>query len=166
MDKSSELPKPAPGVAFHLEGDGHWDVQKIPDDVFKTLEFSGELSIRGFRCSVFETPDGDQWAQKVPGTPAPKGDEAAMDATASIQRMARNIVARKGIDPNIARAAKAMLEEIRAAEAAMDKARQFGRVLGNEQSLEWIVDQVEAAHDSLKGVVKGIEESLSYAVSD
>jgi hypothetical protein len=59
-----------------------------------------------------------------------------------------------------------MLEELRAAEAAMDKARQFGRVLGNEQSLEWMVDQVEAAHDSLKGLVKGVEESLDYLVSE
>ncbi len=79
--------KLAPGLGFHLEGDGKWDVQKIPPDVLRSAKFIGELEIEGFPSVVFETPDGDQWAQKAPGVPAPKGDEAA-DA---IEKMAMRV---------------------------------------------------------------------------
>lgn len=74
MDKTPEL---VPGPAFHLEGDGHWDVQELPHDVARGAKFTGEIKIDGYPAVVFETKDGDQWAQKAPGTPAPKGDEAA-----------------------------------------------------------------------------------------
>lgn len=35
-----------------------------------TAEFSGYLTIKGYRSTVFETPNGDQWGQKSEGTPA------------------------------------------------------------------------------------------------
>jgi hypothetical protein len=148
-------------VAFHLEGDGHWDVQKIPDDILEQLKFSGELVIHGYRCSVFETPDGDQWGQKIPGTPAPKGDEGAAQM-AMLYRMAHKIMARKNLEPNIERAVNAMLEELASAEASLDKARQFGRVIRNEHSLEWIADQIDSSHESLEGILVGIRDSLDY----
>jgi len=166
---SNALPGLSPGFGFKLEGDGQWDVQRIPEDVLRTAEFSGEITIKGYPCSVFETPDKDQWAQKVSGTPAPKGDQAVEEAlgkmASRVARMAGK-TAKRGLEPNIARAATAMLEELKAAEASLDKARQFSRVLRNEQSLEWMVDQVEASHDALKGVVSGIEESLAYLSPD
>lgn len=64
------------GPAFHLEGDGRWDVQDLPDSVLRSAEYSGEIEIDGYPSVVFETADGDQWAQKSPGTPSPKGDGA------------------------------------------------------------------------------------------
>lgn len=59
-----------PGVGFHLGPDGQWKPEKIPQDVLKTAEFSGYLTIKGYRCSVFETPEKDSWGQKSEGTPA------------------------------------------------------------------------------------------------
>lgn len=86
------LPELAPGLGFHLEGDGRWDVQKIPDDVLRDATYFGELEIEGFPSVVFEMPDGSQWAQKAPGVAAPKGDEAARDAISSMAaRLARSL---------------------------------------------------------------------------
>lgn len=76
MSSSDVNPHLVPGFGFHLEGDGFWDVQEIPKNVLETAEFFGNLDIEGFQAVVFQTPSGDQWAQKAPGTPAPKGDEA------------------------------------------------------------------------------------------
>jgi len=59
-----------PGVAFRLQPDGQWKPEKIPPEVLKEAEFSGYLTIQGYRCTVFETPDKNQWAQKSTGTPA------------------------------------------------------------------------------------------------
>ncbi len=72
-----------PGPAFHLEGDGKWDIQELPSEVLKSAKYFGEIKIKGYPAVVFEMPDGDQWAQKAPGTPAPKGDEAAKSITSS-----------------------------------------------------------------------------------
>lgn len=58
------------GVAFRLQPDGQWKPEKIPPEVLKEAEFSGYLTIQGYRCTVFETPDKNQWAQKSTGTPA------------------------------------------------------------------------------------------------
>lgn len=89
------VPQLAPGVGFILEGDGRWDVQNIPPDVVKSAEFDGYLTIQGYECSVFITPDGQQWAQKVSGTPAPKGDNDLVHNQASLERIAARIVSKK-----------------------------------------------------------------------
>ncbi len=72
-----QTPKLVRGPAFHLEGDGQWDVQDLPPEALHGARYTGEIEIDGYPAVVFETRDGDQWAQKSPGTPAPKGDEAA-----------------------------------------------------------------------------------------
>ena len=59
-----------PGNGFHLGPDGQWKPEKIPEDVLKIAEFSGYLTIKGYRCSVFESKDLGSWAQKSEGTPA------------------------------------------------------------------------------------------------
>jgi hypothetical protein len=59
-----------PGNGFHLGPDGQWKPEKIPEDVLNTAKFSGYLTIKGYRCSVFETPDKQSWGQKSEGTPA------------------------------------------------------------------------------------------------
>ena len=76
MPTEHEEPTPelSPGTGFILEGDGRWDVQSIPQEVLNTAEFDGYLTIQGYKCSTFITPEGQQWAQKSSGTPAPKGD--------------------------------------------------------------------------------------------
>lgn len=67
--------KLTPGVAYHLQPDGYWKVSEIPKSDLDA-EFSGHLTIKGDRCLVFETPSGDQWAQKsivspeLPQTPS------------------------------------------------------------------------------------------------
>jgi hypothetical protein len=91
---SNDLPKLVPGPAFHLEGDGKWDVQKLPDMVLKEAEYSGSIKIRGYPAVVFITKSGDTWAQKAPGTPSPKGDDAAHEILEQIA--ARLIVASHG----------------------------------------------------------------------
>jgi hypothetical protein len=48
-----------PGNGFHLGPDGQWKPEKIPQDVLDTAVFSGYLTINGYRCSVFETPEKD-----------------------------------------------------------------------------------------------------------
>ncbi len=62
-------PHLSPGVAFHLSPQGKWEAVELPEDAVKEGEFSGFLTIEGYRCSVFETPDGQQWAQKSVNTP-------------------------------------------------------------------------------------------------
>ncbi|KKL50103.1 hypothetical protein LCGC14_2308850 [marine sediment metagenome] len=88
LDPTPEL---VPGIGFFLEGDGHWDVREIPQDVLDNAEFSGYLTIRGYSCTVFETPEQSQWAQKSSGTPAPKGDEGARDVLSAFHRMATRL---------------------------------------------------------------------------
>src|SRR5580693_5854090 len=61
-----------PGVAFRLQPDGQWKPEKIPPEVLKEAKFSGYLTIQGYRCTVFEMPDKNQYAQKSTGTLASK----------------------------------------------------------------------------------------------
>ena len=84
-------PELVPGVGFFLEGDGQWDVKEIPDWVLDVAEYSGDLTIQGDQSAVFITPEGEQWAQKAAGTPAPKGDEAAREIMSSFHRMASRL---------------------------------------------------------------------------
>lgn len=59
-------PSLEPGNAFRLNAGGGWDIMKLPPDVADEAEFSGYLTIRGVNSAVFETPDGEQWAQRTP----------------------------------------------------------------------------------------------------
>lgn len=70
-----------PGPAFRLQPDGSWAVENVPSGVPAASSFSGYLTINGYRCTVFETPEGDQWAQKSVAT-ADTEDE--MKSVASI----------------------------------------------------------------------------------
>ena len=63
-------PKLQPGIGFALQDDGSWKPEKIPDDVLSSATYSGFLTINGYRCTVFESPDGREWAQKSVNTPA------------------------------------------------------------------------------------------------
>jgi len=164
------FPRLTPGVGFHLEGDGHWDVQDVPEDVLGSATFFGYLDILGYPSVVFETPDGDQWAQKQPGTPAPKGDDAARDAMASSTLHAAALrvagrTSRLNIDPNLLQSAKAMAEEMKAAEEALHKAVQHGRRLSIEPSFEWIVSQLETALQEFREFRKNAGESMEYLTS-
>ena len=66
----AEVPKLQPGIGFHLQPDGSWEAEKIPPHVLSEAVFSGYLTIEGYRSTVFETKDKDQWAQKSTGTSA------------------------------------------------------------------------------------------------
>jgi hypothetical protein len=59
-----------PGIGFRLQPDGSWKPEKIPSDVLRDAKFSGYLTIDGYRSTVFETPDKNQWAQKSTNTAA------------------------------------------------------------------------------------------------
>jgi uncharacterized protein YecA (UPF0149 family) len=65
---ASEDVKLTPGTGFHLEADGTWKARPIPPDVLKSAKFSGYLTINGYRCTVFDTPQLESWAQKNTGT--------------------------------------------------------------------------------------------------
>lgn len=170
---ADQTPELVRGPAFHLEGDGRWDVQELPDLVLRGAEFSGEIEIDGYPAVVFEMPDGDQWAQKSPGTPSPKGDEGLDDVLArAAARVASAFfsdpfldmpsrVAKK-VDEGLARAAAGLLEELRASKDALDRAVRHGRRLRDDASTEWIADQLEAQQESLSGVASGIRDSLEY----
>lgn len=60
-------PSLQPGVGFHLEPSGSWKAKEIPPEVVKDAKFSGYLTIEGYRSTVFETKDKQQYAQKSPG---------------------------------------------------------------------------------------------------
>lgn len=92
MPTEHEEPTPqlAPGIGFVLEGDGRWDVQTIPSKVVDSAEFNGYLTIQGYKCAVFITPEGEQWAQKVSGTPAPKGDNDLTQMATKIANLTYN----------------------------------------------------------------------------
>lgn len=66
----SEDFKLQPGVGFHLKPDGNWLAEKIPPEVLQEAKFSGYLTIEGYRSTVFETKNKEQWAQKSTGTSA------------------------------------------------------------------------------------------------
>ena len=165
MDK---VPKLVRGPAFHLEGDGRWDVQELPDHVLRGAEYSGEIDIEGYPAVVFEMPDGDQWAQKSPGTPSPKGDEGADQSIASaffsarFLEMGKRVVAKVELERSQLRSVEGLLGELAACRAALDKAVQHGRVLKSDPSFEWIYDQLEAKKEELDGLATGIRESLEY----
>lgn len=88
----NKVPDLVPGPAFHLEGDGQWDVQELPRDVLRRALYTGEVDIDGYPAVVFEMPDGSQWAQKSPGTPSPKGDEASDALSQMAARVASPIL--------------------------------------------------------------------------
>jgi hypothetical protein len=164
MDKTPEL---VPGPAFHLEGDGHWDVQELPHDVARGAKFTGEIKIDGYPAVVFETKDGDQWAQKAPGTPAPKGDEgSAQVVSASFSdpflRMGKRLVAKVEMEQSTVRSVRALLDELKACRAALDKAVQHSRTLQNEPTLDWINGQLESKQEELSGLIAGIRDSVEY----
>ena len=68
-DEKTEA-KLQPGVAFRLQPDGSWKPEKVPPEALKSAQFSGYLTIQGYRCTVFDTPDKNQFAQKSTGTSA------------------------------------------------------------------------------------------------
>jgi hypothetical protein len=159
-------PELVSGYGFHLEGDGKWDVQQIPQYVVDNAKFSGYLTIQGYACSVFEMPDGDQWAQKSSGIPAPKGDEGAVEKLASLKKIAHRIAhskySRVQLEPNMIRAVQSMVEEMEEAEEALSKAVQYGRILEIEPSFEWIVDQIQTVLKDFKDFRKSANESMEY----
>ena len=55
----------APGIAWHLDEDGQWQPEQVPQDVLEGAKETGELTIEGYRATVFEAADGTQWAQKT-----------------------------------------------------------------------------------------------------
>lgn len=163
---SNVNPRLVPGFGFHLEGDGFWDVQEIPKNVLETAEFFGNLDIEGFQAVVFQTPSGDQWAQKAPGTPAPKGDEAKEQLMSfSFDRIATRM-AKVNLDPSLQKSLENLAIELENAENALDRAVQFGRRLEVEPSFEWIVQYVESTLNDLKEFRKGAQNAIDYALPE
>lgn len=63
-DPAVGAPRLTPGAGFKLQPSGQWKAEEIPQGVLKDAKVSGVLVIEGFRCVVFEMPDGEMWAQK------------------------------------------------------------------------------------------------------
>lgn len=64
------MAKLQPGLGFRLNDGGSWQVAEVPEDVAASATYSGDLNIEGYRCVVFDAPDGTTWAQKAQGTMA------------------------------------------------------------------------------------------------
>jgi len=164
------VPKLVRGPAFHLDGDGRWDVQELPREVRQKAEYSGEIEIEGFPAVVFEMPDGDQWAQKAPGSPSPKGEEAVEDALAQVSasfsdpflEMGKRVVAKVELEQNQLASARALLQELKVCRDSIDKALRHSRALSTDSSLSWIHDSLEAKKEEVDGMAQGIRESLEY----
>jgi len=80
--------------------------------------------------------------------------------------VARYKIARGPVEPNVARNAKAMLEEMQAAEANMHRAVQFARRLQTERSMEWIVEQLGELHSNFAEFVKNADDALDYITKE
>jgi len=163
---SNVNPHLVPGLGFHLEGDGFWDVQEIPKNVLETAEFFGNLDIEGYQAVVFQTPNGDQWAQKAPGTPSPKGDEAKEQIMSfSFDRIATRM-AKVNLDPSLQNSLKDLSIELENAEIALSRAVQFGRRLEVEPSFDWITQHTENVLNELKEFRKGAQDAIEYALPE
>lgn len=68
-DRAKRAPKKepvlSPGIAWHLQEDGKWLPEKVSPEALKSSKYTGDLIIQGYKSSVFETSEGDSWAQKV-----------------------------------------------------------------------------------------------------
>ncbi len=151
-----KYPKLTQGFGFHLEGNGFWSVLDIPDYVLSGARFSGYLKIDGYESSVFEMPDGDQWAQKQAGSPEPRYDETI-----------ENIITSKiKIDPNLQKSLKLMYQEMILANIALDKAIQYGRRLETEPEFEWIMDHLTIVFKNFNDFKKSTKNAISYALPE
>jgi hypothetical protein len=61
----AEDPSLTKGMGFFLKDNGEWGVGNISEKVVRESEFSGYLTIYGYKSAVFEMPDKSQYAQKV-----------------------------------------------------------------------------------------------------
>jgi hypothetical protein len=77
-DDKSEA-KLQPGVAFRLQPDGQWKPEKIPPEAIKEAKFSGYLTIQGYRCTVFETPDKNRTTSTVAARATTRSRKPASD---------------------------------------------------------------------------------------
>ncbi len=77
-------PALSPGAGFHLTDTGQWETKVIPPEVIGRARPSGNLTIHGYLCTVFEDDtDMSQWAQK--------SDDAAVGGKISFDRVASRI---------------------------------------------------------------------------
>ncbi len=80
------------GLGFHLQPDGQWDVKNVPENVVRDSTFSGYLKIQGYKCLVYNTPEGDSWAQKEVGN-----SQVSSNSLVS-KRIAQKYLSAKGKD--------------------------------------------------------------------
>lgn len=85
--------KLSPGIGFHLTDQGEWVPEEIPQDVLDSATVSGHITIHGYRSTVFETPDKDQWAQKSPVIP-PKMSSTFSEGSDAMNTVASRVAAR------------------------------------------------------------------------
>lgn len=74
--------------------------------------------------------------------------------------------ARRQMDTHVSDNAKAMLTELRAADAALHKALQHARTLHTERSLDWMTEHLEGTHKDFEGFVKSVKDGLEYLLRE
>ncbi len=166
-----------PGAGFHLKPDGNWEVKDIPPKVLTEAKFSGYLTIEGYRSTVFETPDKEQWAQKSTGTVAserpvlldpssPKGMSRFLaiatrvakgdDIVSQIQDTFDEPGAHKDYDDAIVDFVEKMRAALPAVDSAMEKA---------EEALEEFKKEVKHSHPRVQKIyVTGLLTELEDRV--
>jgi hypothetical protein len=85
-------PSLSTGVGFYLQPDGNWGIEEIPEKVIRESEFSGYLTIQGYKSAVFEMPDGSQWAQKLTEPEEEISEDETDTKVASLCRIATRII--------------------------------------------------------------------------
>ncbi len=160
-----------PGAGFHLKPDGNWEVKDIPSKVLSEAKFSGYLTIEGYRSTVFETPDKEQWAQKSTGTVASMPNLPSRSHPNGIRRMSRYLAiasrvakgddivsqiqekfdepgSHKDYDDAIVDFVEKMRQALPAVDSAMEKA---------EEALEDFKKEIKHSHPRVQAVyVKGL----------
>jgi len=87
----TNVPMMSDGVAFKLQEDGTWSPEEVPKGLPATVTMSGHLTIDGYRTTIFETPDGEMWAQKSSDVIVTDSDIGPEDVSEEINSVAAYI---------------------------------------------------------------------------
>lgn len=152
------------GYGFHLQPDGQWEVEKIPEKVLKEAKFSGHLTIEGYRSTVFETPDKDQWAQKSTGTVASR---IAKLYIAQLLAADPKIPVKPELDRDAVKNLIAELEKLQANLIPEEGAKIQSRSSLDPKSVQKILNDLENYRKSLGGeMTPGMKLNITGPTTD
>jgi hypothetical protein len=155
-----------PGVAFHLTESGQWKAEEVPERVLGDASVSGHITIQGFRCTVFETSDKDQWAQKSPIVTSSVAKRVAARWLRSkgkdVTSLVKKIMDRPGDDKDTQKAVSKYGKRVRKSIPKAEDA--FHALLADLERIS--SDLSDAGHDKVSGHhAAKIRDEIGKAVS-